>query len=595
MTAIQKPMLVALKKILQERYVPYLPSLIDNTNSSEATKEKQISRAFSAFVLQTLFELSSKNAARSIVDDFEDNGIDAIYHAKNEDNELDTIYLLQSKLKETEQFGQDEALKFCKGIKQLLDYEFSAFNINIKNRENEIKEALDNCSHIKIIVAYVGDGISKHATDALEHLIADVRQDDERLSQEVIYFTPLKVENALRSEKACKPINKVKISFSSMKKIEEPRTTLFGMVHINDLINLHQAHNKSLYEKNIRFFIGAGRQGVNRAIKSTLEHNPQDFFYLNNGVTAIASRISKKGKDLCVLDGFSIINGAQTVASAAQFLEEHPQHDISQAKVMLTIIKAYETGDFHKKVTRARNLQNPVDISSFAALDDIQERLKQEMALFGVEYRYRPELQEADSSFVIKIEELAKALACLDKFNRTPYDLKYNATQFIDVESEKYKSIFAQDLSGCKAINAVRSFRVISSLLNKAELTSRSPEKLIYRHSLYVIAFILLKKLKDRICGKDIMSVSDIQKLVSIDFDQLRQDCFDIYQKSYAYNAPHSFFKKLDTCAYINKVLIQHQNMENDQNVLNLQGKYDKQNPQNQKLTNYLIGKVQQI
>ena len=49
---------------------------------------------------------------------------------------------------------------------------------------------------------------------------------------------------------------------------------------------------------------------------------------------------------------------------------------------MVTIIN---TGNdaFHKQVTKARNLQNPVDLQTAAALDDTQERLRcQEMKMF---------------------------------------------------------------------------------------------------------------------------------------------------------------------------------------------------------------------
>ena len=600
MAAIQKPMLAVLKKILAERYITHLPPLLGN-GKQEDKVEKQISRAFSAFVVQSLFGLTNKAAAQTVVDDFEDGGIDAIYRDKADNNELDTLYFIQTKLKETEQFALDEALKFAQGIRLLLiSGDFSNFNKNIINRQQEIEEALSDCSHIRLIVAYVGDGVSLHAKQALNGLINDVRQEDDRLSQDIKYYDALEAEAALIKEQAIKPI-KAKITLHHYRKIEVPRTTLFGLVKIEDLIALNTEHGKALYEKNIRYFIGAGPRGVNRAIKSTLEKNPQDFFYLNNGVTAVATRIETKkynnssNSKTCVLSGFSIINGAQTVASSAQFKSENPNADISEARVMMTVIEASEQGNFHKQVTRSRNLQNPVDMSNFAALDEIQERLKKEIALYSIEYRYRPESSKNLGVEIVELDELSKALACLDMNNRNPYILKIEPSQFTYLEHEKYKSIFSKDLLGSHAINSVRAYRIIKNLLYNAEKTTISPEKLVYRHCIYPLSFILMKKLRDKIKGSEVFSQHDLAKFISLDFDEIRQNCTDVYHKNYSHRAPHSFFKQVETAVFANKVMIKTQNMDDDQTVKNLAGRYDVNDPYNQALTNYLVGKLKQI
>src|SRR3546814_19393323 len=64
---------------------------------------------------------------------------------------------------------------------------------------------------------------------------------------------------------------------------------------------------------------------------------------------------------------------SQTVASAAEFVAQHPGKNIDDAKVMLTLIKAPADGPFGKRVTKARNHQNPVQTANFASLDENQE------------------------------------------------------------------------------------------------------------------------------------------------------------------------------------------------------------------------------
>ncbi len=121
--------------------------------------------------------------------------------------------------------------------------------------------------------------------------------------------------------------------------------------------------------------------------------------------------------------GLSIINGAQTVASAAEFVAQNPQSNIECAKVLFTLIKAPAAGDFGKQVTKARNHQNPVQMANFAALDENQERLRQEAGLLGFDYHYRPEVQ-GTSPMAFTLDEALRALALQQNDPRYPAWLK---------------------------------------------------------------------------------------------------------------------------------------------------------------------------
>jgi hypothetical protein len=126
MAALEPQYMTILKKALAERFVPSLPPLLDTTKPAAEQQAKQLSRAFSAFVLHKLLDITPQAAAASVVDDFNDKGIDAIHY----DATTETLYLLQTKLKESEQFKQEDALPFCEGIRLLLKQDFAAFNAN---------------------------------------------------------------------------------------------------------------------------------------------------------------------------------------------------------------------------------------------------------------------------------------------------------------------------------------------------------------------------------------------------------------------------------------------------------------------------------
>ena len=591
MNAIAPPMMAALKTILQNRLVPSLPALLGNQNP-DANRDKQTSRAFNAFVLQNMFGLSTNDATNAIVDDFADNGIDAIYYHEGSE----TFYILQSKLKADKQFVQGDAESFTRGIRLLVEQELDTFNQLVKDKADYIENALDHCSCIKLIVAYAGNGVADTAINVLEQLVNDQALDEERLSSEIIYIDSEKVENWLRKEQSINLVN-TRIKLSHSNKVDSPRKTVFGLAKIDDLVRLHEEHDKALYQKNIRYFIGAGRRGVNQAIKDTLENSPENFLHLNNGITVVCTGLDPKRsrggyKDYVVV-GFSVVNGAQTISSAAQFKQDNPDADTSKAKVMLTLILTSSNGDFHKIVTKARNLQNPVTLSNFAALDDNQEKLRQEMAIYGVDYHYRPQQPARGNSRIIDISTLSKALACLHNNIDYPARLKTELSLFTNTDSLAYQALFSDNLSGSSAINVVTVYKVIHELLVAAERSSPSPERLVYRHCLYPLASVLLKQFKDRIEGADILLEGDIRQLISAPFDELRQCFADQYRISAA-GMHHAFFKRIsDTARLTQKAAIAYQNMATDQTVLHLQGQVN--TPYNQALTNYLISKIVQI
>ena len=79
MAALDPQYLAILKSVLATRFVDYLPALVSGAKPP-ATDVKQLSRAFSAFALHKLLDLTPKTAAEAVVDDVDDKGIDAIYY-----------------------------------------------------------------------------------------------------------------------------------------------------------------------------------------------------------------------------------------------------------------------------------------------------------------------------------------------------------------------------------------------------------------------------------------------------------------------------------------------------------------------------------
>jgi hypothetical protein len=597
MPSLEPRYMTILKKVLAERFVPLLPPLLDQKKSPEDQKAKQLSRAFSAFVLHKLLDITPQAAAESVVDDFNDKGIDAIHY----DASTETLYLLQTKLKESEQFKQEDALPFCEGIRLLLKQAFSSFNANVQRRKSEIEDALDTCSHIQLVVPYTGEGISKTAGDALQALLDDEDLDEERLCKQVTYYVASDITRDLLAEQAYQPVH-ADIALQKYEKAEEPRPTYYGVTRLGDLVALHQRYGKALYERNIRYFLGSAKSDVNKSIKTTLLDTPADFFYLNNGVTAVCDLIDPKsnkgGFKKFKVRGLSIINGAQTVASAAEFVRQYPGKNIDDAKVMFTLIQAPADSVFGKRVTKARNHQNPVQSTNFASLDQNQERLRQEIAHLGFAYHYRPEAA-VTSANAITLDEALKALALRHNDPRYAVWLKTEATRLATVESTEYQMLFNEQLFGSVLVNSVLCLREIRDMVIDYEqrASARSQERLVYRHGLNVIAAVMLKRLKKYIDSPQLINSVDLPQRISADLDQLRETSAQCFTR-HAPSGPLSFFKsQTDVIPYIAEVMETHYNLSADPAVQELRARYreDKDGYPRKRLIDYLVSRAPQL
>jgi hypothetical protein len=584
-----------LEAALQSNFVPHLPPVIDTTKSINEQQRKNLSRAFSAFALSNICEIEPVEAAAAVVDDFDDFGIDAIYYRAPSD----TLYLCQGKLKSAEQFSQDEALSFCQGARKLIKQDFTGFNNNVQKRQTEIEDALDNCSHIQLVVAHVGSGISKHAEAAVKELLSDDDLGEDRLVGTLFDYDATQVVADLQERHAYKRVDAV-LWIQKCSKVAEPRLTYFGLIKLTDLIDLHETHGKALYERNIRTFLGQKTE-VNASIRQSLDSQPQDFVYLNNGVTALCQELEpnseKKSRRKIKVRGFSVINGAQTIATSARFAAENNQKDITAARVLITLIKAPSDGEFGKSVTKARNHQNPVLLSNFAALDDAQERLRRELANLGIHYAYKAEAPDslADASR-IRIDEAAQALALLQPDPRFVVWLKKEPAQLLDTDAAPYKQLFNPQLTAVHLLNAVRFLRYVQIRMVNEALAATGVPRLTCKHGNFAQGWVLAKRLKQAITGGSLIDPTKLPAALSQPFDDLRQTLLTNTQAATVGKGVLALFRnQTDTVPLLQTTMIEHFGLAADPVVEHKKNQQKAGQPYPEELFAYLAVKAPQV
>lgn len=594
MPALRADLLTILKNELSNHYLHHLPPLLDQSRPIEEQNEKNIARAFSAFTLRAICNAPVREVAQSVIDDFNDNGIDAIYFEQT----IKVLYLVQSKL-EAKDFREAEAQTFVAGLKLILNYQFNAFNQNVLNRQSEIQSALHDAEKIVLVVCYTGNQVSTHAKDCLERFIESESHNEDRLQPDVIYFDSLHVKECLDKQHSYPTVSE-KINFYNAINIQTPRKTLYGQVKLKDLVQLHERHSFALYQKNIRYFIG-GHTGPNRAIKNTLNQEANNFFLYNNGITALCSHFESAGslggnnRKYKILN-ISVVNGAQTIATAYDFYKENGDQISDDAKVLVTVIQADLTQDIGKKITQNRNNQNPVNLTDFVALDEKQEKLRREIKYWGYEYFYRP-TELSSTANALTIDEAMRSLAMLEKNTTYPIKLKNNATLMLELNSQEYQQIFSNALTGLKLLNTVLLYRYFQEVWNGYIRAVSGQEKQIYNHSFFVAFFIFSKRFKKELDKSVLVSVSNLPANVSVELDKLRFSVLTKTQFNLANDTPLKFFKNSSSViSVLTDVMIEHFDKMTDRSISGMKNTsnpneaYPKAN-----LVNYLTDNAPQL
>ncbi len=553
----QQEQIAQVEEALHRRFFSLIPK-INKPDRAQWTEERhdvdRLSRALAAYTLVGLGDIDDVMSVGALTDGGDDGGIDALYY----DRPRGRLLLVQSKFKRTGTApSQDEVLKMINGIKALMNRRFSEFNTQYQQRVDEIEEALDTPGMVlEVILVFLGENLGPHVTNDLNALQLELNVLTSRMKWE--WYGLAKVYGWLISEQTPSTVT-ADISLENWACITAPRKAVYGQISAATLAQLVETHGKVLFERNIRHYLGS--VGVNTAIEETVRRRPGDFFYLNNGLTAVADAITQAAgtPSRCNfrLTNVSIVNGAQTagaIATAAVVGTISPE-----AKVLITIIEiGPHPDDIGLRITKARNYQNVVRGVDFAALDHNQERLRQELAVIGVVYYYRPSAEaRARREDAFTLEEAALSLACLAFKVMTTEKIRQanihrrkveNAVDFVitskkeigrlwDQDGSAYHALFPAHLSGVRMCRLVRIYRFIDQILASTERSENSYyRRMFFRHGRYfIMAFVAHRS--SEVLNKPDHQLSDDDKTF------LSRQVNDLSELIYAVSAPFQEIK----------------------------------------------------
>lgn len=445
-------------------------------------RAKILSRCLAAFAVFMESGCSEVEAARSVWDGSDDNGLDAVFH----DVADQRIIVVQSKWIKAGN-GEPEAKEiaaFANGVKDLVEEETDNFGVRLHHKLVEIGQVLMTPG-VTITIVLISTGASTlavHGTRNLDRVISELNvgtnPGDEPMATKAV-FGLAEVYARLASSAIGEAIN-LEANIFEWSQLTTPYTAYVGSIDGLQLKDWWTTYGRRLVAKNIRHSLGS--TDVNEQIRLTAVSDPEHFWYFNNGITLIADSSLKAPRaaasrtaGIFEFQGASIVNGAQTVSTLGRI-----EHDESLGKVRVPIRVILLSGapmNFGAEVTRTNNLQNRVEGRDFAAQDPQQARLQQEMGIEDIDYQYLRSDAFVASDRSCDILEVTTALACAAADSALAVQLKTGIGRFFtDITRAPYKVIFNPSLSGARAFNSTLVQRAIDAWIEKkkGEISKRS-------------------------------------------------------------------------------------------------------------------------
>jgi len=475
---------------IQSKLRSMFESDLDLFGIGEADSERDVkilTRCLAAFGVYSATGCTASEAAKSVRDGGDDNGIDAAYF----DHVEKQVVIVQSKWIKSRS-GEPQAKEisnFADGIKDLVENDIDSFGERLKPKVEVISEALLHPgTTIRIILATTGASeVAIHSRKKIDKFLTELNDSEDDGIATFNVFGMTEVFNGLASGSHAGKIN-LSATLLDWSRVTHPHNAYFGVIDGSQLKKWWEDHGKRIVAKNIRYALGD--TDVNNQIKNTAISDPEHFWYFHNGITLIAEEAVRAPASAAShtsgnfeFKGASIVNGAQTVSTLAKVTDDAA---LGTVKVSVRVVLLKDAPkSFGTDVTRTNNLQNRVEGRDFVSSDPEQTRITGEMSLSGVEYQVHRTDDFVPTPTSCDLIEVTTALACASVDPPHSVAAKTGIGRFFnDLSKAPYKAIFNPQTSGSQSFNAVRILRAIDDWI--AEKKSQSDRKSGYAWGLLV-------------------------------------------------------------------------------------------------------------
>jgi hypothetical protein len=220
-------------------------------------------------------------------------------------------------------------------------------------------------------------------------------------------------------------------------------------------------------EPNVRDYQGKNNP-VNRNIHATLESQELgDFWWLNNGITVLATHCSSSGNKITIRDP-EIVNGLQTSHEVFNWYIQHTEGD-DKRSILLRIIVSPDD-ELRTKIIKATNSQTKVSELSLLSTEPIQQIIEDRLRLHGLFYdrkKGRCRRLRRDYRKVVGMRAISQAVIAVAL--RKPDEARGRPETYVNSNPEE---VFDPNLDGDAYVACVLLDRQIDEYLESSELST---------------------------------------------------------------------------------------------------------------------------
>lgn len=525
---------------------------LTDTANDEERQNKYYTRAIAALAIVMRCGIDYDSAAKTITDGYHDIGIDAVYN----DSAQKKLFLVQSKWRKdgNGSISQEEANTFISGIKRVINFDFGGCNAKLVAKQPEITAAIRDMDYqIEMIFCHTGSqNIDTYALRPIDELLGQVNEDD---TTKLLVFVESKLQDIyeyLANGQNSDSIVLDDVLLNNWGTIDTPYKAYYGTIPVAAIGEWFSQYGNRLFAKNIRYYKGSTE--VNQGIKDVLKNEPDKFFYYNNGIKVLCKRITKKAAystdrntGLFVLEGVSLVNGAQTTGTIGAVYAETPEL-LSSACVYIQMIDLGEASEEQAAlITKLSNTQNRIESKDFASLDPNQERLRMELSFEGIQYLYKAGAKIDSPEHQISLDEAIVAQACsLDDLTITALAKRNIGALTENIERTPYKLLFNGSTNSFSLHNNVQVLRAVDHCIAQIEPTVTGRKRLVLVHgNRYLLHLIIARVQQTEGFTTRYISAAEIESIVARIFTDVWECVYASMEAHFPEAYPAHIFKNV--------------------------------------------------
>lgn len=529
--------------------IKLIESVINNFKTENSLGDNMSFELFSISQVLKKYDIDFQDIEDSDVDGGNDGGIDNVFIFINnryinnieeikeleENNEIDRkttleIYIIQAKASNgfKEKVWDTLSLTF----QDIFDYSKSEkdlkglYNEDLIEKTIMMRYAMDKVMSISNNIAlktlYLSKGDTKSISTGLENrgnLLKESLKEKTSISNiEILYYGGKELREIYTEPEELELIMKYSNQMSSTF-LGEQNTAYVLTVNLKEYYNFFtkdEGIRENILENNIRHF--QGNVAVNRGIINTLEEDTNtEFWWLNNGVTMLASEIVSLPNNQLRIKNAQIVNGLQTTFCIYDFFNKKNSNEDNETRKILVKIIQINDLKVTDNIISYTNSQTSVRPADLRATDKFQRDIEEFFLSEGYYYDRRKNYYKnmnKDRSKIFSIGKTAQYIETL--IYKNPSSARQNPTSLLKTD-ENYKKIFNSNINVKTYLNSCLIYKEVEK--NIKELTidlilekyGASIKNFTF-HLMLILVTIKLEKIEfnhDEIANIDINDLDD--------------------------------------------------------------------------------------